>query len=149
MNITQAHEDAALVDRHHCLHVELIANGVGMLCEMGIEPPAFSMRATAWFLLVRHDGDKGIDLIATDSPIERVLMNACWEAMSRHAMGGLTLADLTSETEAAPVVTDRTWRCPVHEARPWRLDDRTPPSQIARQPDLWNADRTPESEVAR
>lgn len=114
MNIAEAHEDAAIVQRHRCLHVQLIANGIGMLREMRVQPPAFSMRSTAWLLLVHHDGDRGVSLYGRAGVVEDELLLACAAAMNTRGMlmNGEALDALGLDNLE---YWDESWRCPVHE----------------------------------
>lgn len=115
MNLATAQIDAAKIKRHPCMRVDLIVNGVGMLREMGIEPPPFSMRATAWLLMVRHEGEDSPTLIASDSAVDQALLESCWDAMVKRGMGSLNPVDINAPVENAPEVVDDDWRCPEHE----------------------------------
>lgn len=79
---------AEVLERHPCLRVEVIANGVGLLRELRASVPPFTIPAASWLLLVPHADERKPTLYGDGS--DACLLEAVFTAMTRHALHGLS-----------------------------------------------------------
>ena len=100
-----------LPKRNPCYKAVLVGNAVAMLAELRIAPPAWTIPARSWLVVVRHDDQAGSHLIGTSDEHDRALIRAFQNAGHYRCLW----------RDGKPVKrmdgTLYTYACPIHRKR--------------------------------